>query len=60
MGVGGGGKEPPSESTDFCEVTVKSGAETGLVPGAGYPIFTKNKLSAPVLISLWPDIDVTP
>jgi len=50
----------PRESADLCEVTVKLGAETGLLRRAGYPIFTKTKPSGPVLISPLSDIDVTP
>lgn len=56
----GHGGELPREATDFWEVAVKPGAETGLLPRAGYPLFTKTKSSVPVLISPQSDIDVIP
>lgn len=56
----GGGGEFPRGSTDLCDVIVKLRAETGLLPKAGYPIFTENKSSALVFISPRSDIDATP
>lgn len=54
----GGWRQFWRESTDCWEVAVTLEAETGLLPWAGYPVFTKTKSSMPVLIPPWSDIDM--